>query len=65
MEYFTAGGGSGSILVDNLQCNGSETSVAECSHSGWNTHNCNHGQDVGIRCFGNLEGIIFLNGYKS
>ena len=47
------GGGSGEILLDELQCTGNETSLAECGHLGWGEHNCVHSEDVSILC-GNI-----------
>ena len=44
------GAGSGHILLDDINCQGSEGSLAQCSHLGWNKHNCVHGEDVGVRC---------------
>ncbi|XP_048254124.1 deleted in malignant brain tumors 1 protein-like [Haliotis rufescens] len=44
------GFGSGKIWLDNLNCNGTESSLKRCSHNGWGTHNCGHHEDVGILC---------------
>nr|XP_034316959.1 deleted in malignant brain tumors 1 protein-like isoform X6 [Crassostrea gigas] len=44
------GGGSGPIWLDNVKCIGSETSIQECSHNSWGSHNCNHWEDVSISC---------------
>ena len=52
------GQGSGPITIDELQCNGYESSIRQCSSEPWHTHNCNHGEDAGVHCSGN---ITFLN----
>ncbi|XP_040035549.2 scavenger receptor cysteine-rich domain-containing group B protein isoform X2 [Gasterosteus aculeatus] len=44
------GPGSGTILLDNLKCSGTEASLQECSHISWNVHNCDHSEDAGVTC---------------
>uniref|UniRef100_A0A3Q0RZU5 SRCR domain-containing protein n=1 Tax=Amphilophus citrinellus TaxID=61819 RepID=A0A3Q0RZU5_AMPCI len=46
--YF--GPGTGTILLDNLKCRGTETSLQSCSHISWDVHNCNHSEDAGVTC---------------
>ena len=42
------GGGSGSIVLDNVQCSGNEASLLNCSTL--SVHNCEHSKDAGVRC---------------
>jgi len=44
------GVGTGDIVIDELQCSGSEDDVQFCASSPWLTHDCAHWQDVGIDC---------------
>ena len=34
--------------MDDVQCNGSESSLTSCPHI--TNHNCNHYDDAGVRC---------------
>ena len=44
------GQGSGPILLSNVACNGNESSIDQCAHSGWFNHSCSHQEDVGVTC---------------
>ncbi|XP_062615393.1 uncharacterized protein LOC134277123 [Saccostrea cucullata] len=44
------GEGTGPILLDDVDCLGSETDIGQCKHRGWKVHNCQHLEDVSIRC---------------
>ena len=44
------GSGSGLIWLDDLQCTGDEMSLDNCTHRGWRVNNCDHGEDVSVRC---------------
>ncbi|XP_030631021.1 neurotrypsin [Chanos chanos] len=46
----TFGEGAGLILLDDVECVGTEDSLLECKHGVWGRHDCSHSEDVGIRC---------------
>lgn len=44
------GEGSGSILLDDVACMGSEGSLLECNSGGIGNHNCGHDEDASVTC---------------
>ncbi|XP_009986594.1 PREDICTED: deleted in malignant brain tumors 1 protein-like, partial [Tauraco erythrolophus] len=44
------GQGSGQIWLDDVNCTGTETVLAQCEAKAWGDHNCNHGEDAAVVC---------------
>ncbi|XP_043850209.1 soluble scavenger receptor cysteine-rich domain-containing protein SSC5D isoform X2 [Dromiciops gliroides] len=49
------GSGTGPIWLDDVRCVGIEASLGDCPASAWGIHNCDHQEDVGLTCTGDME----------
>lgn len=52
LTYSFFGAGSGAILLDDVVCSGSESTILQCSHLGIGKHDCDHDEDVSVHCPG-------------
>lgn len=46
------GEGTHEIWLDDVQCNGKETSIIKCQHKPFGINNCGHSEDAGVVCSG-------------
>ena len=49
------GQGSGKIWLDEVQCQGNETSIVNCRRRPWGVHNCGHHEDASVICSSKLN----------
>ncbi|ELT95811.1 hypothetical protein CAPTEDRAFT_79363, partial [Capitella teleta] len=49
-QYLTIGPGTGKIWLESVSCAGDESSLEDCDHQGWGSHDCYHREDVAVAC---------------
>ncbi|XP_074786437.1 scavenger receptor cysteine-rich type 1 protein M130-like [Athene noctua] len=54
-KYGEFGEGSGPTWMNNVGCNGTESALSDCTHSGWGEHECEYARDAGVMCSGAVE----------
>ncbi len=52
MKKAQFGVGVGSIVLDNVVCQGEEISLLDCQHNTFFETNCEHSEDAGVICGG-------------
>lgn len=62
---FPIGPAGGRIWLENVQCNGNEDSIFDCSHSGWGNTSCTHDYDIGIICSRELMLNLLIESYST
>ena len=53
------GEGSGKIWLDEVACDGTESSIEQCTHNGWQLHDCQHNEDAAVNCNTTAPGETF------
>lgn len=51
------GEGSGTILMDEVNCNGHEQNIDDCLYTSSNDVDCIHSEDAGVKCYFEQETI--------
>ena len=51
------GHGNGTILLDDLECLGSESNLFECGQKS-GSHDCTHQEDAAVICVGKLDVVL-------
>ena len=49
-RYPTPGQNTGQIWLDEVNCEGNETSISDCNHLGFAAHDCRYYFDAGVVC---------------
>ena len=52
--------GTLAFLLDDVQCTGNESSIAECHHTGWGNHNCGANEEAGVICANNGTTTVLI-----
>lgn len=55
------GEGNGDILIQNVNCKGTESSLLDCGKDDVTVQNCSHHYDVGVKCNIFFQSIFLLN----
>jgi deleted-in-malignant-brain-tumors protein 1 len=54
--------GAGQVWLANVQCDGNETRLTECTIPAFGTTNCSHAEDAGVSCPTCTQGATRLRG---
>ncbi|XP_038079312.1 scavenger receptor cysteine-rich domain superfamily protein-like isoform X2 [Patiria miniata] len=49
------GAGTGPVVMNHVQCEGTEAELVHCQQSQWRDNQCRHTEDAGVRCEGEMR----------
>ena len=55
------GKGFGRFILDDVNCVGNESDIANCSHSAWGEHDCSDSEVAGVVCGGKYLFTMYCN----
>ena len=50
ISTFGTGPDNQRIWLDEIDCEGHESNIALCEHSGWGNQDCSHNEDLALTC---------------
>ena len=59
-QYPHFGPGAGFIVLDNVDCDGSEANLTHCRHNRFGVHNCMPREDAGVFCSGGKSACFLV-----
>ena len=59
--YFGPGHSEQPIVLDDLECEGHESSIGQCRHAPWMQTDCAHTEDMGVQCGKYESNTLIIN----
>ena len=54
-SFYGVGENGTNYVLDDVECDGHESSITECNHGGIGDHNCNEDEQAGAVCIGTVK----------